>query len=145
VKSTSRSEPRQVEERKTRKGKQEAGKGDPMTTIIDVSKEKSRPYINQLMKKLISNHCCLELLRFFVEHPNGRFSKLAILHAIDEDDSRLEVERALSQLAEEGILKTFIDNNISFYMLTRDEPMRSLVLNMALFNWREWQLLLEHV
>jgi hypothetical protein len=145
VKSTSRSEPRQVEERKTRKGKQEAGKGDPMTTIIDVSKEKSRPYINQLMKKLISNHCSLELLRFFVEHPNGRFSKLAILHAIDEDDSRLEVERALSQLAEEGILKTFIDNNISFYMLTRDEPMRSLVLNMALFNWREWQLLLEHV
>jgi hypothetical protein len=145
VKSTSRSEPRQVEERKTRKGKQEAGKGDPMTTIIDVSKEKSRPYINQLMKKLISNHCSLELLRFFVEHPNGRFSKLAILHAIDEDDSRLEVERALSQLAEEGILKTFIDNNISFYILTRDEPMRSLVLNMALFNWREWQLLLEHV
>jgi hypothetical protein len=145
VKSTSRSEPRQVEERKTRKGKLEAGKGDPMTTIIDVSKEKSRPYINQLMKKLISNHCSLELLRFFVEHPNGRFSKLAILHAIDEDDSRLEVERALSQLAEEGILKTFIDNNISFYILTRDEPMRSLVLNMALFNWREWQLLLEHV
>jgi Fe2+ or Zn2+ uptake regulation protein len=116
-----------------------------MTTIIEVSKEKSRPYINQLMKKLISNHCCLELLRFFVEHPNGRFSKLAILHAIDEDDSRLEVERSLSQLAEEGILKTFTDNNISFYILTRDEPMRSLVLNMALFNWREWQLVLEHV
>ena len=115
-----------------------------MTIIIEVSKEKSRPYMNQLMKKLVSNRCCLGLLRFFVEHPNGRFSKLAIVHAIDEDGGRLELERDLSQLVEEGILKTSIEYTVCFYMLTRDEPMRSLVLNMALFNWREWQLVLEH-
>jgi len=114
-------------------------------TIIEVTQKKSRPYLNQLMKKLVHNRCSLGLLRFFVEHSNGRFSKLAIVHAIDEDDSRLEMEKALSQLVEEGILKTSIENNVCFYMLTREEPMRRLVLNMALFEWREWQLVLEHV
>jgi hypothetical protein len=114
-------------------------------TIIEASQKKSRPYLSQLMKKLVHNRRFLGLLRFFVEHPNGRFSKLAIVHAIDEDDSRLEMERALSQMVEEGILQTSIENDVCFYMLTREEPMRRLVLNMALFEWREWQLVLEHV
>lgn len=114
-------------------------------TIIEVSQKKNRPYISQLMKKLVHDRCSLGLLRFFVEHPNGRFSKLAIVHAIDEDTGRLEMERALARLVEEGILKTSTENNICFYMLTREEPMRRLVLNMALFDWREWQLVLEHV
>jgi hypothetical protein len=115
-----------------------------MTTIIEASKDKSQLYMNQLMKKLVSNRCCLGLLRFFVEHPNGRFSKLAVVHAIDEAGSRLELEKALSQLVEESILKTSVENTVGFYMLTQDEPVRSLVLNLALFNWREWQLVLEH-
>jgi len=114
-------------------------------TIIEVSQKKNRPYLGQLMKKLVHNRCSLELLRFFVEHPNGRFSKLAIVHAIDEGNSRLETERALAELVEEGILKTSIENNICFYMLTREEPMRRMVLNVALFDLREWQLVLEHV
>ena len=75
-------------------------------TIIEVSnKTQSLPYMGQLMKKLISNRCCLGLLRFFAAHPNGRFSKLAVVHAIDEAGSRLEVERALAQMVDEGILK----------------------------------------
>lgn len=114
-------------------------------TTIEVSKNRNRPYISQLMKKLVSDHCSLGLLRFFAAHPNGRFSKLAITHAIDEYNSRLEVERALTQLVGEGILKVSIENNIPFYMLTQEEHMRTLVLNMALFDWREWQFVLEHI
>lgn len=112
-------------------------------TIIEVTKNKNRSYMGQLMKKFVGNRCCLGLLRFFAIHPNGRFSHLAVVHAIDEAGSRLEVERALAQMADE-ILKTVIDNSNTFYMLTKEESMRRLILNMALLDWRDWQLVLEH-
>lgn len=114
-------------------------------TIIEVSnKTQSLPYMGQLMKKLISNRCCLGLLRFFAAHPNGRFSKLAVVHAIDEAGSRLEVERALARMVAEGILKNEFENNNTYYMLTKEETMRRLILNMGFFEWRDWQLVLEH-
>jgi len=114
-------------------------------TIIEVTKNKSGSYMGQLMKRLVGNRCCLGLLRFFAAHPNGRFSKLAIVHAIDEAGSRLEVERALAQMVDEGILKIVSENNVSFYHLTKEETMRRLVLNMTLFDWRDWQLVMEQV
>lgn len=113
-------------------------------TVIEVIKKKSRPGLGQIMKNQVSNRYCLSLLRFFMAHPNGRFSRLAIIHAIDEDGSRLGVEKALEQLVSEGILKTDTENHICYYLLTGNEPMRQLVLNMAEFDWRQWQLVLEH-
>jgi hypothetical protein len=113
-------------------------------TTIEVTKNRSESYIGQLMEKFISNRCCLGLLRFFAAHPNGRFSKLAIVHAIDEAGSRREVETALAQMVDDGILKDITENNISFYMLSKEEAIRRLVLNMTLFDWRDWQLLLGH-
>jgi hypothetical protein len=114
-------------------------------TIIEVTKRERQSCMGQLMKKFVGNRCCLGLLRFFAIHPNGRFSKLAVVHAIDEAGSRLEVERALTQMAEEGILRTASENNNTFYMLTKEETLRRVILNMALLDWRDWQLVLEHV
>ncbi len=108
------------------------------------SKDNSRSYIEQLMKKLIINRCCLGLLRFFAAHPNGRFSKLAVIHAVDDDCTGWEMEQALEEMVEERILDVNRDNRITFYMLTQEEALRRLVLNMATFEWRDWQLVLEH-
>ena len=84
-------------------------------TIIEVNKVKSHSYMGQLMKKLVSNRCCLGLLRFFAAHPNGRFSKLAVIHALDEDDNRPSIENAIEQMIEEGIIKT-----IDWYLANRN-------------------------
>jgi hypothetical protein len=113
--------------------------------MTEVTKQETQPCLCQLMKRLIGNHCCLALLRFFVAHPNGRFSKLAIVHGIDDNSSRPEVERALSQLVNEGILMINIENDISFYLLTRETEPRQVVLEMGEFDWRHWQLVLEHM
>lgn len=115
-------------------------------TIIEVKKVKtnSRSYIEQLMKKLISNRSCLGLLRFFAAHPNGRFSKLAVIHAIDDDCTGWEMDEALNQMVEEKILNISQENGVTFYTLTREEALNRLVLNMAIFDWRDWQLVLEH-
>jgi len=114
-------------------------------TIIEVTKVKSHSYMGQLMKKLVGNRCCLGLLRFFAAHPNGRFSKLAVIHAMDEDDNRPRIENAIEQMIDEGIIKTSDEKNITYYMLTKDEAMRKLVINVALFDWRDWQMVLEHI
>jgi hypothetical protein len=108
------------------------------------SKDSSRSYIEQLMKKLIINRSCLGLLRFFAAHPNGRFSRLAVIHAIDDDCTGWEMEQALEEMVRERILNVNRDSGTTFYMLTQEEPLRRLVLNMAIFDWRDWQLVLEH-
>jgi hypothetical protein len=117
---------------------------EPPMMVIEVAKKSSRSYIEELMKKFISNRSCLGLLRFFAAHPNGRFSKLAIVHAIDDECNRWEMEQALEDMVAEKILEVSRENGSIFYMLTKEEVLRRLVLNMALFDWRDWQLVLEH-
>lgn len=114
-------------------------------TIIEVTKVKGQSYIGQLMKKLVGNRCCLSLLRFFAAHPNGRFSKLAVIHALDEEDNRSKIESAIKQMIEEGIIKATDEKEITYYMLTKEEAMRKLVINIALFDWRDWQMVMEHI
>jgi hypothetical protein len=114
-------------------------------TIIEAIREKNQPSPGKLMKKLISNRRCLELLRFFAAHPEGRFSRLAINYAVDNGHGQWEVEDALAQLVNEGVLQIVIENGISFHRLTREESVRRVVLEMAEFDWRHWQLVLEYM
>jgi hypothetical protein len=114
-------------------------------TIAEVAKQKTQPCLGPVLKKLINDRVCLALLRFFVVHPNGRFSKLAIVHAIDDSNSRTEIEKDLAQMVDEDILMINIENDISFYLLTREESVRQIILEMAEFDWRHWQLVLEHL
>jgi hypothetical protein len=112
-------------------------------TISGVKKGSSS-YIEQLMQKFVRNRSCLGLLRFFASHPDGRFSKLAIIHAIDDECNRLEMGRALEEMVAEKILDVSTDNGREYYVLTKEQVLRRLVLNMAVFEWRDWQLILEH-
>jgi hypothetical protein len=116
-----------------------------MTTITERTKQKTQMKPGKLMKSFISDHSCLSLLRFFIWHPNGRFSKLAIIHAVDDSNSRQEIEQALKRMVEEGVLMMNIENDVNFYWLTRESVMRDTIMEMAEFDWRHWQLVLEHM
>jgi hypothetical protein len=109
-------------------------------TILELRRE-NKPNTSQLLKELVSNRYCQGLLRFFVVHPNGRFSKLAILHALDENGTRPEIENDLNKLVYDGVIKESVENRTCFYMLTNEEPTRHLVLNLAEFDWHQWQRL----
>jgi hypothetical protein len=119
-----------------------AGKEDTMTTITEIN---TRQSVSQFTNNMVYDRCCLGLLRFFGAHPNSRFSKLAIFHAIDENGSRTKVEMALIQLINEGIIKIDIENDMRLYLLTKDEPVRQLVLDMAKLDWRQWQMVVEYI
>jgi len=113
-------------------------------TASGITKNDNRSYIEHMMKKFVRNHSCLGLLRFFASHPNGRFIKLAIVHAIDDECNRLEMDQALEEMVVEKILDIVRDNGNNYFILTKEEVLRRLVLNMSLFEWRDWQLVLEH-
>ena len=111
---------------------------------ISATENKTRPTLNQFIIEMASDGYCLRLLRFFGLHPSSRFNKLAIIHAVDENGSKLNVEKALSQLIDERVVKINIENDISLYLLTRDEPIRHMVLELAELDWLQAQVLLGH-
>jgi hypothetical protein len=89
-----------------------------------------------------NRYYCLELLRFFGAHPNTRFNRLAVIHVLSEEGSKLEVERALVHLTDKGVVKSCIESNAHLYILTKDEAIRRLVLELARLEWSQWQLIL---
>jgi hypothetical protein len=109
--------------------------------VIELTGTSTRPSGAQLMKEFISNRCSQGLLRFFVVHPNGRFSKLAVVHGIFDSGTRPEIEIALGKMIADSVVDMTIENTTVYYSLTRDEPTRQLVLNLAKFDWRQWQSL----
>ncbi|MBI2848109.1 MAG: hypothetical protein HYX83_02940 [Chloroflexi bacterium] len=74
-------------------------------------------------------HCLLELLRFWGRHPSARFNRLAIIHALDCQQSL--VNKALSYLLDRGVVQGHTESDVTLYSLTELEPVRSLVLSLA--------------
>jgi hypothetical protein len=105
--------------------------------------KKAGPESRELMRSLISSHGSLAVIRFFAVHPNGRFSKLAVIHALDETDRHRTIEEALESLVGTGVLKTSLENKVRYYRLTKEEPVRGIVLKTAEMDWRQWQKVFE--
>ena len=108
-------------------------------TITQITEKE---YLYQLIKEYSDNPYCLELIQFFGWHPNARFSGLAILHALSVSGERRYVEKALRQLIDKGLVKTYSENNIAFYCLTDDNALRQAALDIARLDWSQWQVML---
>ncbi len=70
-----------------------------------------------------------QLILFFAENPYVRFNRLAIIHALNNDDGRRSIQIALDELIEQGIIKVVMDGNLPLYSLAED--MRRLVLKLT--------------
>jgi predicted transcriptional regulator len=99
-----------------------------------------RNTVNQLLEKRSENRHYLELLRFFGAHPNTRFNRLAVIQSLNENDSEYDIERALVQLINKGVIKASNENNTRFYSLTEDESGRKWVMELVKLEWHNCQL-----
>ncbi len=89
-------------------------------------------------------YCLLELLRFLGRHPNTRYSRLVIVHAMNS--RKLYTERAIRYLVAKGVLRAHVaENTAPSYSLTEEEPLRSIALDLARFDWCQWQMVLRQV
>jgi len=77
-----------------------------------------------------------ELLAFWGRHPKARFSRGAICCALDV--ARLDVDRALKQMVETGLVDLYTQNNKTpLYSLTGDEKICHMVLEVASLSWAD--------
>ncbi len=97
------------------------------------------------IKEYADDYGCLEIIRFFGAYPRARFSRLAVVHALNVHGGRLYIERALKQLADKGIVRISTNNNILLYSLTEDESLRRPALALARLDWHQWQLALTQI
>jgi len=98
-----------------------------------------REYLCKMIKEFSDDPYCLELIQFFGWHPNTRFSGLAILHALSVNGERRYIDKALRQLVDKGIVKTYSENGIALYCLTDNNGLRQKALDVAGLDWSQWQ------
>jgi hypothetical protein len=76
-----------------------------------------------------------ELLAFWGRHPKAKFSRSAIRCALDF--GKLDVDRALEQLVETGLVDVCANSKMPLYSLTANEERRRLVLELASLSWAQ--------
>jgi hypothetical protein len=74
--------------------------------------------LDEVIKRYADDRSCQEVILFLGRHPHIRFSRLAIVHALN--GYKLYTERALNHLANDGVVKRYVKNNLPLYSLSVD-------------------------
>jgi len=85
----------------------------------------------------------MELLAFWGRHPNARFSRGAISCALD--CKKLNIDRALKDMVEVGLVDIYNCNGVPFYSLTVNEERRRPVMELACLGWGQLQLMIRRI
>jgi hypothetical protein len=99
--------------------------------------------LSNFIKDFSDDLCSLELLLFFSRHPNARFNRSALTHALTS--KQFDTGVALKRLTEQKLVVTYSEHGITLYALTKEEPARSLALELINIDQKQWQVLLEHI
>ncbi|MDD5701698.1 MAG: hypothetical protein PHU23_06560 [Dehalococcoidales bacterium] len=85
----------------------------------------------------------LELLFFFSRHPNARFNRTAVLHALTA--RQFDTGAALQRLIHKKIVVSYNENGVTLYALTREEPVHGLISQLVNIDQGQWQVILEDI
>jgi hypothetical protein len=84
-----------------------------------------------------------ELLLFWALHPNARFSRLAVLSAME--CSRLEAEKALASMTNDNLVDMCSENRLTTYSLTKNGDTRRMMSLLNTLDWRQRQDIFDHI
>ncbi len=82
----------------------------------------------------------MQVILFFADHPYARFNELAIIQALKQDGGESLIQQALRDLANMGIINTWMDGEVTIFSLI--ENMRNLALELAKLDVPQQQRLL---
>ncbi len=85
----------------------------------------------------------MEILAFWGRHPEGRFMVGTVARAMDA--KRLDVMRVIRLLSAEGIIDTFIQDDVVTYRLADNERIRRQAMELAALNWYGRRAMCEHL
>jgi hypothetical protein len=95
------------------------------------------------IKNFCEDLCSLELLLFFSRHPNARFNRSAISHAVSS--KRFDTGIALKKLLDSHVVVSYVENNLTLYALTKAEPEHSLACQLLNIDQGQWSFILEQI
>jgi hypothetical protein len=71
-----------------------------------------------VIKDYANDQDCQEVLLFLGRHPRTRFSRLAIVYALN--GYKWDTEQALNCLTSEGVVRRYIEHDVPLYSLRAD-------------------------
>jgi hypothetical protein len=86
---------------------------------LSISKNTSDINITPDNKYANDTHC-LELLQFFGKHPRTRFSRLALVHALN-NGKLCVIDRSLKRLVNDGVVILHSDKIVALYSLAGEK------------------------
>jgi hypothetical protein len=84
-----------------------------------------------------------ELLLFWALHPDARFSRLAILSALE--CSKLDAEKALTYMVDIELVNTHSDRGVTTYSLTLSEKIRQMLAQLNTLDWGQRYKIFSHI
>ena len=93
------------------------------------SEAASSDVLSRFIEEQRNDYYAWQLILFFSEHPYVRFNRLAVIHALNQENGRRYIQKALDELIEQGIIKASTEGNLPLYSLA--ENMRRLVLKLT--------------
>jgi len=73
----------------------------------------------EVVKDYADDRPCQEVLLFLGRHPRTRFSRLAIVHALN--GYKWGTEQALNRLTDDGVIRRYAEGNVPLYSLGAEE------------------------
>ena len=101
--------------------------------------------LQSFIEEYADDDCAARLLLFFADYPFARFNRLAIIHALDQQNDRQQILQALEKLVDKGLVNRCIDNDTALYCLGGDSATRQLVLQFGRLAKSQQRLLLNRV
>jgi len=83
------------------------------------------------------------LLLFWSRYPSAKFSKPVIYSAVNYP--KHDVEKALKDMVEEGIVVSSIQNKVTLYSLTLNEERRRKIIELSTLDFERQQLLFRSI
>lgn len=78
----------------------------------------TRETLHEVIGGYTDDQGCQEVLLFLGRHPRTRFSRLAIIHALN--GYKWYTEHALNRLTDDGVIKRYLDGPVPLYSLSAD-------------------------
>jgi hypothetical protein len=95
------------------------------------------------LKDYGNNRVKREVLAFLGTHPNTKFTRYVICRALE--CSKLEMDEALSDLADARLVENHMNNGLTLYSLTTNKEKRRPVLELLALDRHEWQLIFNRI
>lgn len=84
-----------------------------------------------------ANQVKREILAFWGHHPNAKFDRSALCHALDYKKD--ETDRAIKDMVEARLVDTYMHNGTTFYSLSIDEEKRYPIVKLGTLDVGQWQ------